>query len=75
MLLDLGYPRHLQARLPRPLLSLNESERDGDVPNVVYSCGSRLRNGTLYAPYGTAGRAIRYFAADGGELVAATKPS
>ena len=75
MLLDLDNPRRILAELPRPLLFPNESERDGYVPNVVYSCGSLLRNGTIYVPYGMADQAISYFTADVGELVAAMEPS
>jgi len=75
MLLDLDDPRRRLAELPRPLLFPNESERDGYVPNVVYSCGSLLRNRTLYVPYGMADQAISYFTVDVGELVAAMEPS
>ena len=30
----------------------NVDERDGYVPNVVYSCGSLVHNGPLVIPYG-----------------------
>jgi predicted GH43/DUF377 family glycosyl hydrolase len=30
----------------------NEEEREGYVPNVVYSCGSILHSGKLIIPYG-----------------------
>ena len=30
----------------------NEEEREGYVPNVVYSCGSLIHNGDLIIPYG-----------------------
>ena len=37
-----------------PLIAPLEEERDGYVPNVVYSCGSLVHNGTLVIPYGIA---------------------
>jgi predicted GH43/DUF377 family glycosyl hydrolase len=35
-----------------PLLAPTEEEREGYVPNVVYSCGSIVHNGELIIPYG-----------------------
>ena len=40
------------ARLKEPLLSPNQDEREGYVPNVVYSCGGIVNNGKLIVPYG-----------------------
>jgi len=34
------------------LLVPNRDEREGYVPNVVYSCGSIINNGKLIIPYG-----------------------
>src|SRR3569832_2220464 len=39
-------------RLKEPLLSPNQDEREGYVPNVVYSCGGVVNNGRLILPYG-----------------------
>ncbi|HEY9002964.1 MAG TPA: glycoside hydrolase family 130 protein [Mucilaginibacter sp.] len=39
-------------RLKEPLLVPNQDEREGYVPNVVYSCGSIINNGKLILPYG-----------------------
>ena len=50
-LLDLEDPSRVIGRLSRPLLSPDESEREGYVPNVVYSCGSLVHAGTLILPY------------------------
>src|SRR3984885_13617558 len=41
-LLDLNDPTRVIGRLREPLLSPNGTEREGYVPNVVYSCGSLL---------------------------------
>jgi predicted GH43/DUF377 family glycosyl hydrolase len=51
-LLDLNDPTKVIGRLPEPLIKPNAKERDGYVPNVVYSCGSLVHNGRLVIPYG-----------------------
>jgi predicted GH43/DUF377 family glycosyl hydrolase len=50
-LLDLEDPSRVIGRLTQPLLSPDESEREGYVPNVVYSCGSLVHAGLLILPY------------------------
>ena len=50
-LLDLNDPTHVIGRLRDPLLSPNESEREGYVPNVVYTCGALLHERELIIPY------------------------
>jgi predicted GH43/DUF377 family glycosyl hydrolase len=50
-LLDLEDPSRVIGRLARPLLSPDETEREGYVPNVVYSCGSLVHAGHLILPY------------------------
>jgi predicted GH43/DUF377 family glycosyl hydrolase len=51
ILLDLDDPSRVIGRLKEPLLTPNENEREGYVPNVVYSCGSVIHNGHLVLPY------------------------
>jgi len=51
-LLDRDDPAKVIGRLPEPLIKPNANERDGYVPNVVYSCGSLVNNGQLIIPYG-----------------------
>jgi len=51
-LLDLENPAKIIARLEEPLLAPHENEREGYVPNVVYTCGAIIRNGDLVIPYG-----------------------
>jgi predicted GH43/DUF377 family glycosyl hydrolase len=51
VLLDLDEPGRVVGRLREPLLSPTEIEREGYVPNVVYSCGSLAHNGQLIIPY------------------------
>ena len=50
-LLDLEDPFKVIAQSPLPILEPNEQERDGYVPNVVYSCGYMAHNGELIIPY------------------------
>jgi len=50
-LLDLNDPTRVIGRLREPLLSPNESEREGYVPNVVYTCGALLHGRELVVPY------------------------
>jgi len=52
LLLDLENPIEVIGYLKEPLLSPNEEEREGYVPNVVYSCGSIVHNNELILPYG-----------------------
>ncbi len=54
LLLDLDDPSRVIGHLNDPLLSPNDDERDGYVPNVVYSCGSMIHAGHLVLPYGYA---------------------
>lgn len=51
VLLDLDDPSRVIARLAEPLLEPNENEREGYVPNVIYTCGGMLHNDTLIIPY------------------------
>jgi predicted GH43/DUF377 family glycosyl hydrolase len=53
-LLDKNDPSIEIGRLNEPILMPNEDEREGYVPNVVYSCGSIINNGKLIIPYGLA---------------------
>jgi predicted GH43/DUF377 family glycosyl hydrolase len=54
LLLDLDDPTRVLGHLAEPLLSPDADEREGYVPNVVYSCGSMIHAGHLIRPYGYA---------------------
>jgi len=64
VLLDLAEPEHLIAALPEPLLVADESEREGYVPNVVYSCGAMLHGDTVVLPYGCSDSSVRIATVD-----------
>lgn len=50
-LLDRDDPAKVIGRLREPLITPNENEREGYVPNVVYSCGSLVHGRQLIIPY------------------------
>jgi predicted GH43/DUF377 family glycosyl hydrolase len=52
ILLDLEDPGRVIGRLREPLLTPDASEREGYVPNVVYSCGGIIQGDQLLLPYG-----------------------
>ena len=52
LLLDLADPWRVIGCLPVPLLAPDETEREGYVPNVLYSCGGLINGDTLVLPYG-----------------------
>jgi predicted GH43/DUF377 family glycosyl hydrolase len=49
-LLDRDDPSRVLARTPEPILQPSPGERDGYVPNVVYSCGSMVHGRELLIP-------------------------
>lgn len=57
VLLDLKDPTRVIGRLQEPLLKPEGTEREGYVPNVVYSCGSMLHGRELVLPYAMSDKA------------------
>lgn len=51
VLLDIENPVRIVGNIIEPLLICNSDEREGYVPNVVYSCGSLVHNDNLIIPY------------------------
>lgn len=74
ILLDLDDPTRILGRLAEPLLSAADDERDGYVPNVVYSCGAFVHAGTLVLPFGVGDAAIRIATVPLPELLGALRP-
>jgi predicted GH43/DUF377 family glycosyl hydrolase len=70
-LLDLEDPGKVIGRLREPLLKPNQSERQGYVPNVVYTCGALVHNGELIIPYAMADHATGFATAPLDEVLAA----
>ena len=70
-LLDSKDPTRVIGRLREPLLSPNESEREGYVPNVVYTCGALLHRRELIIPYAMSDSATSFASVHLDELLAA----
>jgi predicted GH43/DUF377 family glycosyl hydrolase len=60
MLLDLNDPSKVIGILDEPLITPNEKERDGYVPNVVYTCGAMIHNEQLYIPFASSDTTTRF---------------
>ncbi len=71
LLLDLDDPSKVIGRLPHPLLAPAAGEREGYVPNVVYSCGGVVHDGRLWIPYGIGDARISVAWVDVRELLGA----
>ena len=69
ILLDLDDPRLVIGTLFSPLLVANENEREGYVPNVVYSCGALAHGKTIVLPYGFSDSAVGFARVDTAELL------
>ncbi|MFC1770795.1 glycosidase [Candidatus Margulisiibacteriota bacterium] len=72
-LLDLDNPSKVIARLKKPLLVPTEKERNGYVPNVLYSCGGLIHNNNLILPYAYSDLGTKYAVIDLKQLIAALR--
>jgi predicted GH43/DUF377 family glycosyl hydrolase len=70
-LLDHEDPTRVIGRLREPLIKPNENEREGYVPNVVYSCGSLLHGRRLIVPYAMSDSATTFATVSLDQLLAA----
>ncbi len=69
ILLDLKNPSKIVKKLNMPLISPNEEEREGYVPNVVYSCGSMAHEGNLILPYAMSDSASTFASINLNEII------
>ncbi len=74
-LFDLQNPEKEIGRLNSPILMPNAEEREGYVPNVVYSCGSTIHNEDLIIPYAMSDYASTYATVNLRELLNELKKS
>jgi predicted GH43/DUF377 family glycosyl hydrolase len=74
-LYDLNDPEIVIGRLKEPLMVPNEEEREGYVPNVIYSCGSMIHNEDLIIPYAMSDHASSYATVNLKELLDVLKAS
>jgi len=70
-LLDRDDPTKVIGRLKEPLLKPSETEREGYVPNVVYSCGALIHNRELILPYAMSDYATNFATVSLDELLGA----
>jgi len=74
-LFDLDNPEKEIGRLKTPLMIPNEKEREGYVPNVIYSCGSIVHNNNLIIPYAMSDYASTFASINLDELLGELKNS
>lgn len=70
ILLDRDIPSRVIARSEKPLLSAKDGDREGYVPNVVYTCGAMRVGELIFMPYGISDSAIGFATVSIDELVA-----
>lgn len=70
-LLDRDDPSKVIGRLQKPLMSPEGTEREGYVPNVLYTCGALVRDNQLILPYGISDRATGFAVISLDEIMAA----
>ncbi|MFC4116312.1 glycosylase [Nonomuraea zeae] len=74
LLLDTHQPHLVIAELPGALLTAGDTEREGYVPNVVYSCGGLLHDGAVWLPYGASDTRIGFARVPVATLIGAMRP-
>ena len=73
ILLDRDNPARVIGRMRDPLLTPIDSEREGYVPNVVYSCGALVHAGNLIIPYAMSDQCTSFATVPLSELLAELK--
>ena len=71
VLLDKDDPSRVLGRMKEPLLAAKDQDREGYVPNVVYSCGAIRHGDKLFLPYGIADSSVGFAFVPISELLAA----
>ena len=75
MLLDLENPERVIADLPEGLLDPDEVEREGYVPNVLYSCGGLIHDGRFWLPFGASDVRVGFASIPLDRLLSRMKPT
>jgi predicted GH43/DUF377 family glycosyl hydrolase len=73
VLLDKEDPSRVLGRLREPLLSAANEDREGYVPNVVYTCGGIRHGPLLFVPYGVADSSVAFSFVSIADLLAEMK--
>ncbi|MFI6600474.1 glycosylase [Nonomuraea sp. NPDC050536] len=74
LLLDSHHPESVIAELPGTLLTADGIEREGYVPNVVYSCGGLLHADAIWLPYGASDARVGFAHIPLDALIEAMRP-
>ena len=69
ILLDLKDPTIILGRLDKPLIEADETEREGYVPNVVYTCGLLRHGNILMIPYAVSDSATGFVTIELNEIL------
>jgi predicted GH43/DUF377 family glycosyl hydrolase len=69
VLLDKADPSKVLARTVQPIVSPSDEDREGYVPNVVYTCGALVHGRRLFMPYGVADSSVAFGFLDLDELL------
>ena len=70
VLLDKEDPRKVLGRTVHPILSPSDEDREGYVPNVVYTCGALAHGRKLFMPFGVADSSVAFSFVDIDQLLA-----
>lgn len=60
ILLDKANPSRVLGRTVDPILAASEDDREGYVPNVVYTCGAIRHGDRIFMPYGVADSSVAF---------------
>ena len=60
VLLDKDDPSQVIGRTREPILAAANEDREGYVPNVVYSCGALRHGDRIFIPYGVADSSVAF---------------
>ena len=60
VLLDKDDPSKVLGRTQEPILAAADQDREGYVPNVVYTCGALKHGDKLFVPYGVADSSVAF---------------
>ncbi len=60
ILLDRDDPGKVLGRTRQPILAPQDEDREGYVPNVVYTCGALRHGDNLFMPYGVADSSVAF---------------
>ena len=69
VLLDRDDPRKVLGRTVQPILSPSDDDREGYVPNVVYTCGAMAVGRRLFMPFGVADSSVSFAWVDIDDLI------